>query len=415
MAYINRDGVEHLIGTGTGGGVGWAESGNNIYNINTGNVGIGTTNPQAKLDVNGTINSKGNLTIISDVGGAGTNGIILGSGQIDSYSGWIACSWDDARGCGEDTATAAGDTNNAYSCTSERTASNLVDVAKGSPSSPPGGGSLVDTWYKRTITCVSPDEPLYSIKNEGGSLKFSTNAGITFIITQDGKIGIGTTNPQAKLDVVGGKIRSDTGFCIGANCITSWPSGDGGDGGDGGADPPAPAKGNSVVMGGGNMCIDHNLAILTRTTSKIANVKFVSLNPSNNLTTDDKCDLPNRVNFIPGFGYLNNLLNTQSGDSGFDSGKWTWDPEKDKPVRLCVRVAALQEARAGNSMEWSCFNMDKDFFNGHITNPFVIKPVYWNGSEWKRGSAINPDSGGGIYNIQYFITTNAADDQFAPN
>jgi hypothetical protein len=37
-----------------GGGF-WAVSGANIYNTNTGNVGIGTTNPQAKLDVAGNV------------------------------------------------------------------------------------------------------------------------------------------------------------------------------------------------------------------------------------------------------------------------------------------------------------------------------------------------------------------------
>ncbi len=39
----------------------WATTGNNIFNINTGNVGIGTSNPTAKLDVNGSINVAGNI------------------------------------------------------------------------------------------------------------------------------------------------------------------------------------------------------------------------------------------------------------------------------------------------------------------------------------------------------------------
>jgi hypothetical protein len=38
----------------------WTTSGNVIYNTNTGNIGIGTTTPQQKLDVNGTI--LGNIT-----------------------------------------------------------------------------------------------------------------------------------------------------------------------------------------------------------------------------------------------------------------------------------------------------------------------------------------------------------------
>ena len=40
-----------------------------------------------------------------------------------------------------------------------------------------------------------------------------------------GNVGIGTTAPGQKLDVAGGYIRSDTGYCIGGSCITGWPSG----------------------------------------------------------------------------------------------------------------------------------------------------------------------------------------------
>jgi hypothetical protein len=36
-----------------------------------------------------------------------------------------------------------------------------------------------------------------------------------------GYVGIGTTTPGRKLDVVGGYARSDTGFCIGSTCVTA--------------------------------------------------------------------------------------------------------------------------------------------------------------------------------------------------
>ncbi|KYG64914.1 hypothetical protein AZI86_11995 [Bdellovibrio bacteriovorus] len=39
----------------------------------------------------------------------------------------------------------------------------------------------------------------------------------------DGKVGIGVANPTERLDV-GGKVKA-TEFCIGATCISSWPSG----------------------------------------------------------------------------------------------------------------------------------------------------------------------------------------------
>ena len=39
----------------TAGDLDWTISGNNIYNANTANVGIGNTNPQQKLDVTGNV------------------------------------------------------------------------------------------------------------------------------------------------------------------------------------------------------------------------------------------------------------------------------------------------------------------------------------------------------------------------
>src|SRR3989338_11484891 len=39
-----------------------------------------------------------------------------------------------------------------------------------------------------------------------------------------GKLGVGTASPGVPLDVVG-NVRSSTGFCIGASCVTSWSTG----------------------------------------------------------------------------------------------------------------------------------------------------------------------------------------------
>jgi hypothetical protein len=56
-----RSGTNVTIGA-TGGGSNWTVSGNDIYNSNSGNVGIGVTNPAFKLDVSGTSNiSNGRL------------------------------------------------------------------------------------------------------------------------------------------------------------------------------------------------------------------------------------------------------------------------------------------------------------------------------------------------------------------
>ncbi len=58
----------------------WTPSGNNIYNPNTGNVGIGTTTPNAKLDVNGSI---GGTSLLLQ----GSNGAFIGDGTSKVWIG----------------------------------------------------------------------------------------------------------------------------------------------------------------------------------------------------------------------------------------------------------------------------------------------------------------------------------------
>jgi hypothetical protein len=89
---------------GSGGGGGWTASGANIYNSNTGNVGIGTTNPTSKLTVGNTLlgtalsptfvtnggalgTTKGNVLKLASIGFTSSNNTSLGIEALRTANG----------------------------------------------------------------------------------------------------------------------------------------------------------------------------------------------------------------------------------------------------------------------------------------------------------------------------------------
>jgi hypothetical protein len=208
---------------GAGGGGFWAANGNKIYNTNTGNVGIGTTEPGAALDTRIT-SAAGVGTLIAQFGSQTAPRILLydegetsGLGpKIHFNAGWVGR----ITGAGNIAIMPTG--NVGIGTTLPET---KLDVAGGIIanqginicSNPVGGYSF------RGDGCY--DTGMFSTSD--GYLQFYTNGGERIRIDPNGNVGIGTMEPGQKLDVVGGYIRSNTGFCIGTSCITSWPSGGG--------------------------------------------------------------------------------------------------------------------------------------------------------------------------------------------
>jgi hypothetical protein len=153
----------------------WVTNGNNINNINTGNVGVGITTPFAKLDVL--------------AAGGSTSGIFRGdisngnefSGQLYLYTSGPA---------------------------NTRVRIGFADSASGAGISqiesaryPAGGG------YLSFITRLPSD----------GSMVERMR------IDNSGKVGIGITTPAYRLDVQGGQINASGGLCIANDCRSSWP------------------------------------------------------------------------------------------------------------------------------------------------------------------------------------------------
>ena len=179
---------------------------------NTGNVGIGTTEPKAKLDVSGDLN-------------VSASAIKLGLEKNGGGRLVIACNPNDNKIYME-----------AFSSDGTKSADELL-LTGASARNVPKLSLLADTTYisgnvgigtnpdrPLTIQGVSESHELLSFKNNKGITKWHwnlLNGGVNvaetgvmdgrFFIKEGGKVGIGTTTPETKLTVIGGWPQSSFG------------------------------------------------------------------------------------------------------------------------------------------------------------------------------------------------------------
>jgi hypothetical protein len=225
-----------LSGPGSGGP--WAVSGNNIFNTNTGNVGIGTTGPTHSLHVRASIPI---LNIQdSDSTGAQQAGYVRFADSANTERGYVGFGsqldtdlhlWNfyaDGKTFVRAGPGAAGGiltlTPDGLAGIGTATPTQKLHVAGGAIMAQNSGDQADVLWlatdrswvFRQQDTGAATSLKLQSIGGGGNK---------NFLIQTDGFVGIGTLNPQAKLDV-NGTVRAKIVEITGADLAERFPSAD---------------------------------------------------------------------------------------------------------------------------------------------------------------------------------------------
>ena len=179
-----------------------------INNTNTGNVGVGTTTPGAKLTVSNntqTAPSGQAGTAMQVVGANGTSTRLL----VDSF-GAVISSLDLRRA-----------NNTASTPSALLNGDNIGQLTWG------GYGATSYNGGSRAKILVAAAEN-YTDTAQGAYMLFQVapRGGLTAVeamrIDATGFVGIGTTVPSYRLDVQSGSINASGGLCIAGDCKTAW-------------------------------------------------------------------------------------------------------------------------------------------------------------------------------------------------
>lgn len=216
-SFVKNQGIDGLLLRHNSDTFGFG--GNIASFLRNGNVGIGTTSPSYKLEVDGTFLASGNSTIQGrtslqkDLTIRG-NDALANQGVARFYVDSSNNLYIDTANDGANLFTIKGTNGNVgIGTTSPSTLLDLdtsIDTAGGINL---GYVNSVDRSLRLFFTNNTGGNAIYK---DGASLKFTTEAavgsssGVTKMTLLDsGNVGIGTTSPQEKLDISAGNIRLD--------------------------------------------------------------------------------------------------------------------------------------------------------------------------------------------------------------
>ena len=237
----------------TGSDAYWSNEEDDLYNLNQGNIGIGTQNPSEKLEVAGKIKAQ-SLCLGSDCKTSWPSG----GGAIDSLS-WskltgfpgacpsgqfvravgsnLSCATPPAGGGGGGGLSGGGASNYLAKWTGAYTLANSLIYDNGT------NVGIGATQPSTRLSILSDVDNILKLVRSGTNYNYTWALGadgklvlkdqasnIRLALDTSGNLGIGTANPDQKLEVAG--YIKGTGLCIGGDCRTSWPSGGTGGSGD---------------------------------------------------------------------------------------------------------------------------------------------------------------------------------------
>jgi hypothetical protein len=239
---IDQDGNITSLGEITGSNNYWKLNGSDLYASSTSwNLGIGTTDPGAKLQISGGSadwnettpgTTKGSLHL--DPNNSAThfgNAITFASSDNSNAQAGIYVRGDGGYGTKMYLAT-----TDSYA-TGARTRMMIdyngnVGIAANSPSQKLtiGGNVLINSgnmmYFRDTSTYINEGSGLNIVAGNTRSLNLAGGTGTDMTISSSGNVGIGITNPTSKLDVVGAINSNSTvngiSLCIAGDCKASW-------------------------------------------------------------------------------------------------------------------------------------------------------------------------------------------------